>query len=468
MFALTILWAFGLTQFHAIAPATVGRRFAGNTRRRRVLHIPRPRDYQADVLNHAARFKVVSAGRRWGKSTAGLVACLIGHGPVDKATGLPKFKGALHGATIYWVVPDYPTSGHDRWRDLKRATRHVRTSKSEQEHRVGLPGGGSITIKTADDPDSLRGPGLDGAVLDEAPLMQEIVWTEVLRAALADRKGWALFLSTPRGRANWFYKLWLRGLTDEMLAEQRLPNDPRRKDWASWQRPSTDNPAMTEDELDSAKLDLGSLKFSQEYLAEFIVAGGAVIKRQWLRYYTVTDAGRTIVIEGDSPRQVPVAMLQRWATSDLAVSTKTTADYTVIGTFASLPTGELLLLDLVRDRMEGPDIVPAMVSGWQRHRWFKIGIESVQFQLSVVQAALRRGLPAKKLTPEGDKHARAVFLSARCEGGMFFLPREADFLMDVEGELVGYPEAPHDDILDVCAYAAIEAMGGTDDVLHTQ
>lgn len=438
-----------------------------NSRRVRTLHVPRPRDYQIPVLLAAARYKVVAAGRRWGKSTTGLVACLLGHGPIDPKTGLPKFLGAIHGANIYWVVPDFPTSGHDRWRDLKKATRGVRTSKSEMEHRVGLPGGGSITIKSADDPDSIRGPGLDGVVMDEAPLMAERVWTEVLRAALADRKGWAIFLSTPKGKANWFYKVWLRGISDELLDAQKLDYDPRRANWQSWQRPSTDNPQMDPEEVGEAALELGSLVFAQEYEASFIVAGGLVIKRSWFRYYSVSSDGRTITLEGDSVRHVAVASLTRWATCDLAVSTKTSADYTVIGTFASLPTGELLLLDMARDRMEGPDIVPALQSEWRRHRWSKVGVEGTAFQLSIVQQAARAGLPVTKLVADGDKHARAVFIAARCEAGMFLMPREAPWVGQVEEELEGFPNAAHDDILDVCSYAAIEAADDKSRTLQT-
>lgn len=370
------------------------------------------------------------------------------------------FPGALQGWPIYWVVPDFPTSGYDRWRDIKSATAGCRIHKSELEHRVVLPGGGSVSVRSADDPDSLRGPGIKGAVLDESPLMDEIVWTEVLRAALADLHGWGLFLSTPKGRggrAGWFYRLWLRGLDLARVKELKLEHDPRRDGWESWQRPSAQNPDMTEAELADARQDLGALKYAQEYEAEFIVSGGDVIKSTWFRYYDVID-GRVLSIEGDTPRKVDVRGLARWATVDLATSTKESADYTVISTFTELPTGELVLLDHVRVRLEGPDIVPALVAAWDKHRHSRILVEKSGFQLSIVQDAIRRGLPVMPLTPHGDKRARAMHLAARLEAGMLYFPRAASWLGALEEELedFGGPNVEHDDQVDTLAYACIE------------
>lgn len=433
------------------------------------LVVPRPRDYQKSILESAARFKLAACGRRWGKSTTGLVATLIGHGPT-MPDGLPMFPGAIHGWPIYWVVPDFPTSGYDRWRDLKSATGRCRVSKSELEHRIVLPGGGSVAVRSANDPDSLRGPGIKGAVLDEAPLMPEIVWTEVLRAALADLHGWAMFLSTPKGRggkAGWFYRFWLRGIDPDTIVRLKLEHDPRRPGWESWQRPSSQNPDMSRMYLDAngdetnelldARKDLTALKFAQEYEAEFVVSGGDTIKATWFRYYDVID-GRILSIEGDTPRKVDVKGLARWATVDLATSTKETADYTVISTFCELPTGELVLLDHVRVKLEGPDIVPALVAAWEKHRHSRIMVERVGFQLSIVQDAIRRGLPVLPLETKGDKRARAMHLAARLEAGMLYFPRAASWLGALEEELedFGGPNVEHDDQVDTLAYACIE------------
>lgn len=443
-------------------PARVMRR---HRRQRRIARLPRPLPHQQEVLRDKTRNKVLAGGRRVGKSTCGLIACLEGHGP-RQADGRPLYPGALYGRDIWWVVPDYPTSGHGRWRDLKKALRGCWVSKSEQEHRIDLPGGGSITVRTAEDPDSLRGDGLDGVVVDEAPLMAERTWTEALRLALLDRRGWSMFLSTPKGKANWFYPLFLRGAALAELERQGVGPEVLVDGWRSWRMPTALNPLIDAEELALLMADVPSQLRAQEVDADFVIFGGNIIKRQWFRYYDVLEGGRFIMLEGDTPRRVDVRTLSRWGIADLAVTTKTSSDYTVLGTLAATDRNELLLLDMIRDRLEAPDIPPMFRDAYMRHRHSFIGVEANAFQLSIVQAAGRLGLPVRALYAEKDKVARAMTLAARMESGYVYFPRHASWLPAVEDELEAFNEGEHDDIVDMLAYAAIEAAGGADNTLH--
>ena len=141
-----------------------------------------------------ARFKVLAAGRRWGKSSLGVILAL---------------RTGLEGGRAWWVAPTYPIAQLG-WRVLKQLSRKIPGVEIREDDRiVRLPGGGEIQVKSADNPDSLRGAGLDGVVLDEAAYVKEEAWTESLRPALADRQGWALFISTPNG-LNWFHRLYER------------------------------------------------------------------------------------------------------------------------------------------------------------------------------------------------------------------------------------------------------------------
>lgn len=212
--------------------------------------LPTPLPHQAEVLHNPARFKVLACGRRWGKTALGLMAVVDG-----QAAGL----GAVNGAAIWWVAPTYKTASNVIWPDLKRCLRNAWVDKSEQDHAIYLPGGGSITVRSADNPDSLRGAGLDGLVLDEAAFCEEYVWKDVLRPMLADRQGWAIFPSTPNGK-NWFYELFRRGGVEP--------------GWASWQRPTSDNPTVPASELEAARVE-GPRTFRQEYLADFTEMEGA-------------------------------------------------------------------------------------------------------------------------------------------------------------------------------------------------
>lgn len=166
----------------------------------------------------------------------------------------------MDGGTIWWVAKDYSSSSDVIWPDLKRATQYAWERKSEVERTIYFPGGGSIAVRSADKEDDLRGPGLDGIVLDEAAFAKERVWKEVLRPMLSDKGGWGLLIGTPDG-FNWYEELFRRAGADSI--------------WEAWQRPSWENPLITPEEIEQAKLDLGPHAFAQEYGAQFVSVEGA-------------------------------------------------------------------------------------------------------------------------------------------------------------------------------------------------
>ena len=236
---------------------------------------------QHAVVTSAARFRVLCAGRRWGKSRVAAIVAL---------------QTALRGGRVWWVAPTAKLASIG-WRDVRRMAGkvpdvHVRLG----DKRLTFPGGGTIEVRTAGEPGGLRGEGLDGLIYDEAAMGREDSWSEELRPALADRRGWALFVSTPKGRGNWFYQLWLRGSGD----------DP---DWQAWQFPSVGNPHLSPDEVESARESMPAAAFDQEFLATFNDAGASPFRSEdidamrdgWRglqeptghrRYVTAWDIGR--------------------------------------------------------------------------------------------------------------------------------------------------------------------------------
>jgi len=195
---------------------------------------------QLEIVRSKARFKVVVCGRRWGKTTLGVFMCL---------------ETSLQGGRTWWVAPTYPVANIG-WRLLKALVKQIpQCEVHEADRYVELPGGGEVWIKSADNPDGLRGEGLDGVVLDEVAQIRETAWQEALRPALADKKGWALFIGTPKGK-NWVWRLFQRG--------QRSAN------WESWRRPTIDNPYIDPDEIEQARADaISEAVFKQEYEADF-------------------------------------------------------------------------------------------------------------------------------------------------------------------------------------------------------
>ena len=206
---------------------------------------------QREVALDPARFKVAACGRRWGKTRLGAALCIMTAGK---------------GGRAWWVAPTYPVASVG-WRLIHRMARQVPGTVIRQGDRmVTFPNGGEIQVRSADNPDSLRGEGLDFVVMDECAFIQEDAWQEALRPALSDRKGRAMFISTPKGR-NWFWRLWQKCLDDQ------------DHEWRGWQLPTADNPYIDPVEIEAARRGLPERIFAQEYLAEFLDDAGGVFRR---------------------------------------------------------------------------------------------------------------------------------------------------------------------------------------------
>lgn len=214
--------------------------------------LPKLHPAQKQIVDDPARFRVLACGRRWGKSFLAAIICIM---------------CAINGGKVWWVSEDYPT-GTVVWRFLKELISSIPgVVVNESERMISFPtfGIGYIQIKSSES--SLRAESLDLCVCDEFAQWKnlESVWTEQLRATLTDRKGKALFLSTPNG-INYFHTLFGYGL------------DANRKDWSSYQLPTVSNPYLDPKEIEEAKDDLPDRAFRQEYLAEFMTLEGAVFR----------------------------------------------------------------------------------------------------------------------------------------------------------------------------------------------
>lgn len=240
----------------------------------------RPHAGQLEVHSHPARFKVLAAGRRWGKTRLGVHECL---------------EVAAMGGRAWWVAPSYKM-GVVGWRPLSMMGSKIGAEVRKVDRQILLPNGGEVTVRSADDPNSLRGEGLDFVVLDECAYMSEAAWNEALRPALSDRQGKAMFISTPKGR-NWFWRRFQEGLTTTYgkpdaidlgngFAELQVEEIG---EWKSWRFPTSTNPHIAPEEIEAARLSLPENIFNQEYLAEFLENDGAVFRK----VYDAATAERT-------------------------------------------------------------------------------------------------------------------------------------------------------------------------------
>ena len=387
--------------------------------------LPALHEAQKVVASSEARFKVLSAGRRWGKTKLGVWLCL---------------KYAWQGKRAWWIAPSYSMT-NEAWVDLRQIGKEYGIVVKEAERTIITPTGGSVQVRSADDPMKLRGAGLDFVVLDECAFMKPQTWSEVIRPALTEKKGSALFISTPKGY-NWFEKIYSEA--------NQLEN------WERFTYPTISNPIIDPEELEHAKKEIGSFLFSQEYEAQFIEATGGLFKADWFKFYSVEQVGKKIKYRLSKDRTVKLKDCRRVATVDLATSTKQTADFTVVTSVAITPNNEMIVLDVDQQRLEAPDIIPLLERKVEQYDLQYIGVEKAGYQLAFIQMAKRQGLNIRELRADRDKVSRAYPLVAKMESGDIYFPKNAMWLGNVQTELLRFPEAEHDDIVDSLAYAVLE------------
>lgn len=206
--------------------------------------------------------------------------------------------------------------------------------------------------------------------------------------------------------------------------------------------------------LQTIQRTLGSYLWSALYQQRPVPAEGALFKAAWLRYWTYDEAGMVVRKYLDRGVRCNPANFRYFITVDLATSVKTTADFTVIAVWGDDRKGNLILMDLVRERMEGPDIVPRIRQLVERWDVGYVGIESTGFQLSTVQAARRAGLVVREIKRKTDKITRAIPATVRMEAEQVWLPEKAPWLADVTSELLHFPAGQNDDVVDALSDAA--------------
>jgi phage terminase large subunit-like protein len=296
------------------------------------------------VHNDPARFKVLSAGRRWGKTRLGVLECL---------------DVASKGGRAWWVAPSYKIS-EVGWRPLSRMARRIPGAQVKLADReVTLPNGGAVAVRSADSPGGLRGEGLDFVVFDECAFMREEAWTEEIRPALSDKQGRALFISTPKGR-NWFWSIYQRG-------EQNEPG------WASFTFRTVDNPYIPPAEVEDARRDIPELVFLQEYEAQFVDMEGAVFRR-------IQDAATL------EPLADPLPDRQYIAGVDVAAS----IDYTVIIVMDAL-TKEMVYMDRF-NRVDYSTLEDRLAEVNRRFQLESMSVETNSIGAPVIDALNARGI----------------------------------------------------------------------------
>jgi hypothetical protein len=216
---------------------------------------------QKVVMNDPHRFRVVVAGRRWGKTQVSKISLI-------------KYAAMKQKQLVWYVAPTYAMARDLMWKPLKAAMPKGWIKKvNESRMEMILINGSEISLKGADKPDSLRGVGLDFVVIDEAQDIKEETWEEVLMPTLATTNGRALFIGTPKSY-NWLYHRFMLGQRGPMVKDHR--KRLVQNEWMSWQFPTITSPFIPRKEIEARRRDMDPRSFRQEFEASFETMSGRV------------------------------------------------------------------------------------------------------------------------------------------------------------------------------------------------
>jgi len=198
------------------------------------------------------RWVVLVCHRRSGKTLLAIIAL------IHRA-----LNAKVRSARYMFISNELKQSRRNAWHYLKHYAGLIPGTKiSESDLSITLPNGAEVKLYGAQEPDSLRGGYIDGAVLDEVGQISEDVWDSILRPQLADHQGWALFLGTPKG-TNWLSRLWF--------------GSESKQDWARHRFTIYETKALPDSEVAALLRDTPPEKFRREFLCDFDAAAGDIL-----------------------------------------------------------------------------------------------------------------------------------------------------------------------------------------------
>ena len=381
-------------------------------------------DWQKKVWNNTTRFKVVSAGRRTGKSRLAAYLLLV--------NALKSDRGQ-----VFYVAPTQGQARDIMWNLLMEVGRPVIESSHVNNMQIKLVNGTTISLKGADRPETMRGVSLKLLVLDEYADMKPDVWELILRPALTDLKGECLFIGTPMGR-NHFYELY-------KLAS--LGEDPNYK---AWHFTSYDNNLLDKDEIDAAKRSMSSYAFRQEFMASFEARGSEMFKEDWVNFQE--DEPDT----GDYYVAIDLAGFEEVGK---AKSKNKKLDNTAI---AIVKVGEYgwWVKDIVSGRWELNATAEKIFQIVRDYEPISVGIEkgiarqAVMSPLTDLMRKYQKFFRVEELTHGNKKKTDRVMwaLQGRFENGVCTL-NKGEWNIQFMDELFQFPDPlTHDDCVDALAY----------------
>ena len=381
--------------------------------------------WQQEVWNDETRFKIVAAGRRTGKSRLAAWMLIL--------RALQTEKGH-----VFYVAPTQGQARDIMWQTLLELGNPVIVNSHINNLQLKLVNGATISLKGADRPETMRGVSLRFLVLDEYADMKPEVFEQILRPALADQKGDALFIGTPMGR-NHFYDLYQYG---------ELGDDPTYK---TWHFTSYSNPLLDSEEIDVAKKSMSSYAFRQEFMASFEARGSEMFKEDWVKFAEPNKDE-----EGDYYVSIDLAGFEE-------VNKKRTKnsnlDETAIA-IVKVNTDGWFVENIIHGRWELSETARKIFEVVRDYEPIRVGIEkgiarqAVMSPLTDLMKRNQRFFTVEELTHGNKKKTDRVMwaLQGRFENGYIKL-NKGEWNSRFLDQLFQFPDPlTHDDLVDALAY----------------
>jgi len=380
--------------------------------------------WQQEVWEDPTRFKIVAAGRRTGKSRLAAWMLIV--------NALQANKGH-----VFYVAPTQGQARDIMWQTLLELGHPVIAGSHINNLQIKLVNGATISLKGADRPETMRGVSLKFLVLDEYADMKPDVFEQILRPALTDQKGCAMFIGTPMGR-NHFYELYKYG---------ELDSDETYK---TWHFTSYDNPLLDPEEINIAKKSMSSYAFRQEFMASFEARGSEMFKEDWVNFSEHEPEGGDYYIAVD---------LAGFEEVNKKRTKNTKLDETAIAVVKVSPDG-WYVVNIIHGRWSLDETAAKIFQAVRDYRPVSVGIEkgiakqAVMSPLTDLQKRYGTFFRVEELTHGNKKKTDRIMwaLQGRFENGYVTLDKgewNARFL----DQLFQFPDPlTHDDLVDALAY----------------
>ncbi len=405
---------------------------------------------QSEVFTDEHRFKVVAAGRRFGKSYLAAVLLYI-EGAKETKILSDGSEIDLINEVVYYVGPTFKQARENLWQVMMELGQGHIAGIRANEGEIQLTNGRIIRFKGADDPDSLRGVGLSFVVLDEYAFMKPSAWEYIILPALTRAEGGALFIGTPAGK-NHFYQMW------NAVMEGFDPSSGRPTvQWKAFQFITAQNPHLTSAAIQALYEATSEEAQAQEMEASFDATGGKVFTYEQFPIEPCPFPGETVLacdlagFESPEGRQKTKSIVDDHALAVVKVHEK-----------------GYHIERIYHGRWDVRETALKIMRAWKKHNCIKMGIEQGISKTAVdkfiEELMYQYGTyftiePLKHMNNRKEDRIKWA-LQGRADKGMITLETDQDLAPEDKwigkflGQAVDFPnKLAHDDLIDAVAYA---------------